>query len=150
MENNDGPAKFAMRLSHIWGGDQMFRLADGTRNEELRVRSRLWMSVVYDTLWWSQDGDACLHRAGCPHDVGVQGGSEFFSSFWCYVNGIHADNDDVGNNDPARDSAAQRQSTATPAALPFAYNSVFDGEMPFDLGWALSDDVFFASAGWNV
>jgi len=115
-----------MRLSHAWGSDHMFRAPDGTRNEELRVRSRLWMSVVYDTIWWSQDGDGCLHRAGCPHD-----------NF-------------AGNNDIARDPSAPRQSTVAPTSLPFAYNSVFDGELPFDLGWALSDDVFFASAGWNV
>lgn len=68
VENNDGPARFAMRLSHIYTGDQMFKMPDGSRNEALRVRSRLAMSVVFDTIWWSQDGDDCLHRAGCPHD----------------------------------------------------------------------------------
>lgn len=50
VENNDGPARFAGRLSHIWTNIDMFRMPDGSMNEELRVRSRLAMSVVYDTI----------------------------------------------------------------------------------------------------
>ena len=52
IENNDGAAKSAIMLSQLWTSDRVFRNRDGTTNFELRIRTRLAMSLVYDCTWW--------------------------------------------------------------------------------------------------
>lgn len=126
VENNDNAARFAMRLSRIWAGDEMFRMCDGTRDEELRVRSRLAMSVVFDSIWWAQDVDGCLHGAGCPH-------------------GRQRRIPGAGTADPATGESATRDQQPI-ASRPGNY--FFDDEISCDFGWALGDDVFVAA--WQV
>ncbi|KAJ9629054.1 hypothetical protein H2204_008994 [Knufia peltigerae] len=51
-ENNDLDSRGTIILSQLWANDGMFRKNDGTMvGDRLRLRSRLFTSVVFDTLW---------------------------------------------------------------------------------------------------
>ncbi|KAL6246869.1 hypothetical protein RBB50_006176 [Rhinocladiella similis] len=51
-ENNDLDSRGSIILSQLWANDGMFRKSDGTLiGDRLRLRSRLFSSVVFDTLW---------------------------------------------------------------------------------------------------
>lgn len=52
ITNDDGPAKAAVIMSQLWNSDRVFRKRDGSISTELRVRSRLAVSGVYDCAWW--------------------------------------------------------------------------------------------------
>ena len=62
IENNDGPAKAAMVLSQLWSSDRVFHRADGTVDRQLRIRSRLAMSLVFDCLWWWREEFISSHE----------------------------------------------------------------------------------------
>lgn len=55
LENNDLPAKFTTILTQLYSSEKSFKRPDGTHFTELRIRSRLTLSPVLDTLWWWRD-----------------------------------------------------------------------------------------------
>jgi hypothetical protein len=51
-ESNDGPARIVMMLTQLWNSEKAFRNPDGTEHMALRIRTRLAMSAVFDSIWW--------------------------------------------------------------------------------------------------
>jgi hypothetical protein len=51
-EPTDGPAKLARMLEDLWKSEKAFRNPDGTEHVALRIRTRLSMSPVFDSIWW--------------------------------------------------------------------------------------------------
>jgi hypothetical protein len=51
-ETNDGPAKIAQMLTQLWNSEKAFKDPDGTEHMALRIRTRLAMSPVFDSIWW--------------------------------------------------------------------------------------------------
>ncbi|KAJ9610476.1 hypothetical protein H2200_005253 [Cladophialophora chaetospira] len=51
-ENNDLDSRTAIILTQLWASDSIFRKKDGTLiGDRLRLRSRLFASVIFDTFW---------------------------------------------------------------------------------------------------
>jgi len=51
-ENNDGPSRMALILTQLWNSEKAFKNADGSEHLSLRIRTRLAMSTVFDSIWW--------------------------------------------------------------------------------------------------
>jgi hypothetical protein len=51
-ENNDGPSRLALILTQLWNSEKAFKNADGSEHLCLRIRTRLAMSTVFDSIWW--------------------------------------------------------------------------------------------------
>jgi hypothetical protein len=51
-ETNDGPAKIAQMLTQLWNSEKAFKDSNGMEHMALRIRTRLAMSPVFDSIWW--------------------------------------------------------------------------------------------------
>lgn len=51
-ESNDMPARLTMMLTQLWNSEKAFKNPDGTESTNLRIRTRLVMSPVFDAIWW--------------------------------------------------------------------------------------------------
>jgi hypothetical protein len=51
-ENSDGPSRMALILTQLWNSEKAFKNADGSEHLCLRIRTRLAMSTVFDSIWW--------------------------------------------------------------------------------------------------
>lgn len=52
IETNDGPSRMAQMLTQLWNSEKAFKNADGSEHTILRIRTRLAMSPVFDSIWW--------------------------------------------------------------------------------------------------
>jgi len=52
IETNDGPSRMAQMLTQLWNSEKAFKNADGSEHTMLRIRTRLAMSPVFDSIWW--------------------------------------------------------------------------------------------------
>ena len=112
LENNDTPAKAAIMLSQLWTSNKVFRNADGSERSELRIKSFLEKSSVFDcVLWWKEE-----FRSD-PVVASVQLGDRHYA---------------------AMDVASEKVPTDTFLPVP-AMDDRADEELAFELGWALSD-----------
>ena len=55
VDNYDIAAKTVIVLSQLWNSNKAFRKSDGSEYVALRIRSRLVLSPVIDTVWWWRD-----------------------------------------------------------------------------------------------
>jgi hypothetical protein len=51
-ETNDAPSRISMMLTQLWNSEKAFKNPDGTEHMTLRIRTRLAMSPVFDSIWW--------------------------------------------------------------------------------------------------
>lgn len=52
LESNDIPARVVIIITQLWNSEKAFRRPDGSEHTALRIRTRLAMSHVFDTIWW--------------------------------------------------------------------------------------------------
>lgn len=55
VDSADLPSKIVIILNAIWNSTKAFRKADGSEFIALRIRGRLVVSPVIDTIWWWRD-----------------------------------------------------------------------------------------------
>ncbi|PYI18069.1 C6 zinc finger domain protein [Aspergillus violaceofuscus CBS 115571] len=55
VDVHDTASKLAIVMNQLWNSSKVFRKADGTGFIALRIRSRLVLSPVIDTIWWWRD-----------------------------------------------------------------------------------------------
>ena len=55
LEKDDAAAKMVTVLSQLWNSDKAFRRPDSSEHTALRIRTRLAMSPVFDTIWWYRE-----------------------------------------------------------------------------------------------
>ncbi|RAK79163.1 Zn(II)2Cys6 transcription factor [Aspergillus fijiensis CBS 313.89] len=55
VDVHDTASKIAIVMNQLWNSSKVFRKADGTGFIALRIRSRLVLSPVIDTIWWWRD-----------------------------------------------------------------------------------------------
>lgn len=51
-QTNDGPSRISMMLTQLWNSEKAFKDPDGSEHMALRIRTRLAMSPVFDSIWW--------------------------------------------------------------------------------------------------
>jgi len=53
VHNNDMPGRMAGIFAQLWTSEKVFkRKGDGIASPEVRIQSRLSMSLLHDTMWW--------------------------------------------------------------------------------------------------
>lgn len=57
VDNDDLPSRNMQLLTLLWNSEKAFRTPEGSEYPELRIRSRLAMSPVFDAVWWWRSGE---------------------------------------------------------------------------------------------
>ncbi|RAL04650.1 putative C6 transcription factor (Leu3) [Aspergillus ibericus CBS 121593] len=122
VDNYDIAAKTVIVLSQLWNSTKAFRKSDGSEYVALRIRSRLVLSPVIDTVWWWRD----------------EFDPQFYSMLTSQGNGpegTDASRDNQGMSGNAPGGSVDRPD--------FSY---FDEQFQADFEWALTDEVLFTAA----
>ncbi|GAA91578.1 C6 transcription factor [Aspergillus luchuensis] len=120
VENFDIAAKTVMVLSQLWNSTKAFRKADGSEYLALRIRSRLVVSPVIDTVWWwREEFDPLFYSTASSQSNAPEG-------------------TDASRDNPGTSGTAPGGSTDRPD---FSY---FDEQFQADFEWALTDEFLFA------
>ncbi|KAJ5555850.1 hypothetical protein N7461_004320, partial [Penicillium sp. DV-2018c] len=99
-DRSDTAAKTVAVLTQLWNSDKAFRKADGSDYTALRIRSRLILSHILDSVWWWRDEFDPKARAEMR-------GSEFMdniSSRGRFFQGVETGHATIGT-DPGRESS---------------------------------------------
>jgi len=136
VDSADMAAKTVTILKSVWNSSKAFRKMDGTEYSTLRIRSRLVLSPILDTVWWWRDefdpGSRSVRSVVEP----AQGNGYTHSR---YAAAADAGSEPVG--DTSRENTGGPLASKTPAR-----NDVFhlDEQFLADFEWALGDDALFS------
>jgi hypothetical protein len=136
VDSADLAAKTVTILKAIWNSSRAFRKMDGTEYNSLRIRSRLVLSPVLDTVWWWRDEfDPGSRRVRSVVEP-AQGNGYTRSR---YSGAAEASSGPVGDANRevtggATDSGALERSDAFH----------LDEQFLADFEWALGDDALFS------
>ncbi|PWY89074.1 C6 zinc finger domain protein [Aspergillus heteromorphus CBS 117.55] len=125
VDTYDIAAKMAIVMNQLWNSTRAFRKSDGSEYVALRIRSRLVLSPVIDTVWWWRD--------------------EFDPQFYNMPSGQNNIADGV---DASRDNPGS-QGNAPGAAVDRPDFSYFDEQFEADFEWALTDEVLYGHLDTN-
>ena len=67
VDTDDLPSRNLQLLTLLWNSEKAFRSPDGTEYSQLRIRSRLAMSPVLDSVWWWRTGTLSMDDTGDDH-----------------------------------------------------------------------------------
>ncbi|PYH43903.1 Zn(II)2Cys6 transcription factor [Aspergillus saccharolyticus JOP 1030-1] len=78
----DTASKIAIVMNQLWNSSRAFRKADGTEFIALKIRSRLVLSPVIDTIWWWRDEfEPQFYHSSAAHGTVAEGvDSDFHQS----------------------------------------------------------------------
>ncbi|KAF9893650.1 hypothetical protein FE257_010962 [Aspergillus nanangensis] len=116
VDSTDAPAKTVYVLNQIWNSTKAFRQVDGLEYTALRIRSRLILSPVIDSVWWWRDEFDPQCRATVPP---ARSSSE----------GPEGSRDNAASTALANNGLLERQDLY-----------LFDDQFLADFEWALGDD----------
>lgn len=147
IDPSDLPAKTVTILNAVWNSNKAFRKADGSEYIALRIRGRLVLSPIIDTVWWWRDEfdpqSRSVRSVVEPADGIVYSRSR-------YLGATDAGSVGVGV-DPSRDTAAG-SCMNNAAVLGDAFH--LDEQFLADFEWALGDDALFSldpiPANWSL
>ncbi|KAJ5894902.1 hypothetical protein N7495_006593 [Penicillium taxi] len=136
VDSNDLAGRTVTVLNSIWNSRKAFRKADGSEYLALRIRSRLVLSPVLDTVWWWRDEFDPQSRA--------RGGPEPAEGSGYSRSRLNAATD-MGNVapgiDPKSDNSVPAGSSST---VPDLNSFHVDEQFLTDFEWALGDDALFS------
>ncbi|KAJ5579540.1 uncharacterized protein N7459_005525 [Penicillium hispanicum] len=133
----DVPAKTVTVLNAAWNSNRVFRKADGSEYTALRIRGRLVLSPILDTVWWWRDEFDPQSRSGRrvvePADGTVYSRSRYLGT---------TDAGRVGASvDTSRDMTTGG-ATMNGGILGDAFR--LDEQFLADFEWALGEDALFS------
>ncbi|KAJ5091061.1 hypothetical protein NUU61_005931 [Penicillium alfredii] len=132
VERTDLAAKTVTILTQLWNSSKVFRKADGSEYTGLRIRSRLVLSHILDTVWWWRD--------------------EFDPQSRAVVLATEADPGSLGSGgDLSRDPGGAQPATFAPDRQEPVH---LDEQFLADFEWALGDDALLSmeplSMNWST
>ncbi|CEJ57860.1 hypothetical protein PMG11_06538 [Penicillium brasilianum] len=130
-DSADIAAKAVTVLSSIWNSNRAFRRADGSDSPALRIRGRLVLSPILDTVWWWRDEFDPQSRE--PANGAVYSRSRYLTA---------ADGGVGGGSEPNQDFAGGMMA---PSGVPTDQSAFhLDEEFLADFEWALGDEALFS------
>lgn len=133
----DLPAKTVTILNAVWNSNKAFRKADGSEYIALRIRGRLSLSPIIDTVWWWRDEfdpqSRSVRSAVEPADGIVYSRSRYVGA---------ADSGGVGAGMDTRRDTTAGSGTTNPYILGDAFH--LDEQFLADFEWAIGDDSLFS------
>lgn len=135
VDSADLAAKTVTVLKAVWNSSRAFRKMDGTEYNSLRIRSRLVLSPIVDTVWWWRDefdpGARSVRSAVEP----AQGNGYTRSRY----------SGAAESSGPVSDTNREVTSGATTSTAS-ERNDTFhlDEQFLADFEWALGDDALFS------
>ncbi|KAJ6122881.1 hypothetical protein N7512_005346, partial [Penicillium capsulatum] len=138
VDSADLSSKTVIVLNGVWNSNKAFRRADGSEFLALRIRSRLVLSPILDTVWWWRDEfdpPRAMRSVVEPTDGMV------YSRSRSRPRPVPADAGDIGpeadaNQDPPRAGLTSSGYVGDAFHL--------DEQFLADFEWALGDDVLFS------
>ncbi|KAF2461481.1 Zn(II)2Cys6 transcription factor [Lineolata rhizophorae] len=117
--SNDAMDKNAELLPMIWNSPKAFHKPDGSEFTVLRIRSRLAMSAVFDSLWWWRE--------------------EFAGQ-----SGAYPPSEEDSRKDCRSFPTIQDDTSTFPIREPY---SLLDDQFMAEFGWAVDENAVFPSLG---
>ncbi|KAJ6134731.1 hypothetical protein N7523_001053 [Penicillium sp. IBT 18751x] len=145
VDSADLAAKTVTILKAIWNSSRAFRKMDGTEYHSLRIRSRLVLSPILDTVWWWRDEFDPGARSVRSVVEPAQGNGYARSRY----TGATESSGPVGEVN--REIASGTTASEVPER-----NDAFhlDEQFLADFEWALGDDTLFSldplSSNWST
>ena len=142
----DLPAKTVTILNAVWNSNKAFRKADGSEYIALRIRGRLSISPIIDTVWWWRDEfdpqSRSVRSVVEPADGIAYSRSHYLGA---------ADAGSVGAGTDTRRDMTTGSATTNPYILGDAFH--LDEQFLADFEWAIGDDSLFSidpvPANWS-
>lgn len=138
--NFDIAAKTVMVLSQLWNSTKAFRKADGSEYLALRIRSRLVVSPVIDTVWWwREEFDPQFYSTVTSQSNALEGTAMHPGRYarlltqLSYTIGADANRDNLAISGNVSGGSMDRPDI-----------SYFDEQFQADFEWALTDEFLFA------
>lgn len=130
VESEDLPSRNIQVLTQLWNSTKAFKKPDGSDCPQLRIRSRVAMSPIFDALWWwrTEFGGQAGAYATAPE---IKGDT---------TNGPAPTVSQTGNSNGAQDFTA----LPTPAT-----SGLEEQFLMSDMGWAFDDNFFLSDFGLN-
>ena len=137
VDSADLAAKIVTILKSIWNSNKAFRKADGTEFSALRIRSRLVLSPVLDTVWWWRDEFDPHSRSRGVVDP-TRGNA--------YARSQSIPTTDTDNSGPRADAVQEMAGSLTTFSAAGHPPDAFlpDEEFMADFEWALADEALFS------
>ncbi|KAJ5310912.1 citrate synthase [Penicillium atrosanguineum] len=145
VDSADLAAKTVTILKAVWNSSKAFRKIDGTEYSSLRIRSRLVLSLILDTVWWWRDefdpGSRSVRSVVEPAQGNGYARSRYPGT--------------AGSSGPNGDTNREVAGSATTFGVPEG-NDAFhlDEQFLADFEWALADDTLFSldplSSNWST
>ena len=141
----DLAAKTVTILKAVWNSNRAFRKMDGTEYNSLRIRSRLVLSPILDTVWWWRDefdpGSRRMRSVVEPAQGNGYARSRYSGATESSGPVSEADRDIAGG--------------ATTSGVPERNDNFYlDEQFLADFEWALGDDALFSldplSSNWST
>lgn len=136
VDSADMAAKTVTILNSVWNSSRAFRKADGGEYTALRIRSRLVLSPIIDTVWWWRDEfdpPRTMRSVITPSDGKV---------FMCSRYNVATDAGAGATVDANRDFAG---GMVPSSGMPDQNNAFhLDEQFLADFEWALGDDALFS------
>jgi hypothetical protein len=147
IETNDGPSRMAQMLTQLWNSEKAFKNADGSEHTVLRIRTRLAMSPVFDSIWWWREEfggqrGAYTDGEGAPIILGQEPGlcsRDQFKHSWLIIKGPTI------TEDPNAKSDVLEFQGITPIAAQ-EVSHFLDDQLLAELGWTTQGNNFMYPA----
>lgn len=149
LQNDDLPARNAVALTQLWNSNRVFHKPSGAEAAALRIRSRLFGSIVLDGLvWWREEfGGAMGVYAPPVSDVrGGRDGKQGQVAISPVAGELTAAEGTAGNDSTVTANMSALSETTMPAPARLDYSNFLDDPMLSEFGWPVGDDIF--SSEW--
>lgn len=137
VDSADLASKTVTVLNAIWNSNKAFRKVDGSEYTVLRIRGRLVLSPILDTVWWWRDEFDPQSRS-VRSVVEPAEGTVFSRSRYQAA----ADAGSGAGADATRDASNGNMALSGPGERNDAFH--LDEQFLADFEWALGDDALFS------
>jgi hypothetical protein len=135
VDSADMAAKTVTVLKAVWNSSRAFRKMDGTEYNSLRIRSRLVLSPILDTVWWWRDEFDPSSRSVRSVVEPAQGNGYARSRY----------SGATESSEPVSDINGEVTGETTTSAASERQDAFhLDEQFLADFEWALGDDALFS------
>ncbi|CAG8105567.1 unnamed protein product [Penicillium olsonii] len=135
-DRTDTAARTITLLNQLWNSSRAFRKADGSEYTALRIRSRLILSQILDSVWWWRDEFD-------PHTRAIVRGNETADVGMPKTNPLAGGNTGhpIGSTDPTREPLG---GIFSGMGLPPQEEFTMDEDFFAKFEWAISEEEFLS------
>jgi len=144
LESNDMANRMVLILSQLWKSDKAFKNPDGTEHTELRIRTRLAMSPIFDAIWWWREEFAGQQGAYPVEPLHTRVSGMSLQSLRSSVPLTNIEGIEAMQQDLTGNLSLQAYNNTTPPSQPYHEIANFlDDQLLAELGWTSNSNYLY-------